>query len=233
MRWSRRGSESRMLLRRCLITVLGVAVLVSCERRPNSARPFAVIFVVESDPGVRLRRALVSVDGDPAGESDSNGVVRTTLYGAPGQRLTIKLDCPDGHEGPSEPKILRLRRFERIGGPEPAAMEITLRCEPTKRLAVFIVRAKNGPDLPVLLNGERVARTNRSGVAHFSTWGATGTDYTVELDTREHPQLLPQLPKHLFTLPDADEICVLNQSFDVKSEPRRRGHRRARITKIE
>ncbi len=215
------------------MTVLSVAALVSCERRPNFERPFAVIFVVESDPGVRLRGTLVSVDGDPAGESDSNGLVRTKIYGAPGQRLRIKHDCPDGHEGPSEPKILRLRRFEGIDGSEPVAMEITLRCEPTKRLAVFIVRAKNGPDVPVLLNGERVARTNGSGVAHFSTWGATGTDYRVELDTREHSHLLPELPTHLFTLPDANEIFVVNQSFGVKSKARRRRHRRTRITKIE
>jgi len=222
-----------MPLRRCLMTVLSVAALVSCETRPNSARPFDVIFAVESDPGVRLRGMLVSVDGDPAGESDSNGLVRAKIYGAPGQRLRIKHDCPDGHEGPSEPKVLRLRRFEGIDGSEPAAMEIKLWCEPTKRLAVFIVRAKNGPDLPVLLDGERVARTNGSGVAHFSTWGATGTDYTVELDTREHPHLLPRLPLHLFTLPDADEIFVVNQSFEVKSEAQRRRHRRTRITKIE
>jgi len=222
-----------MPLRRCLMTVLSVAALVSCETRPNSARPFDVIFVVESDPGVRLRGMLVSVDGDPVGESSSKGLVRTKIYGVPGQRFRIKHDCPDGHEGPSEPKILRLRRFEGIDGSEPAAMEITLGCEPTRRLAVFIVRAKNGPDLPVLLDGERLARTNGSGVAHFSTWGAAGTDYTVELDTREHPHLFPRLPLYLFTLPDADEIFVINQSFEVKSEGRRRRHRRTRITKIE
>ena len=216
-----------------MITVVSVAALASCERPPNSAGPFAVIFVVEADPGVRLRRTHVSVDGDPAGESDSNGLVRTNVHGVSGQRLRITHDCPDGHEAPSEPKFLRLRRFEGIDGSDPAAMEITLRCRPTKRLAAFIVRAKNGPDLPVLLNGERVARTNGSGVAHFSTRDAPGTDYTVALDTRVHPQLLLHLPTHLFTQPDADEIFVLNQSFDVKSEPRRRAHRRARITKIE
>jgi len=233
MRRPPRGSEPRMPLRHCLIIVLSVAALASCETPPNSERPFAVIFVVESDPGVRLGRTHVFVDGDPVGESDSHGLVRRTIYGMPGQQLRIKHDCPDGHEAPSEPKVLRLRRFEGFDGSEPAAMEITLRCEPTQRLAAFIVRAKNGADLPVLLNGERVARTNGSGVAHLSTRGATGTDYTVELDTREHPQLLPQRPTHLFTLPDADEIFVVNQSFDVKSEPRHRGHRRMRITKIE
>lgn len=222
-----------MSLSHCLVTVLSVAALASCERPPNAARPFAVIFVVESDPGVPLRRTHVSVDGDSVGESDSNGLVRTKIHGVPGQRLRIKHDCPGGYDAPSEPKILRLRRFQGIDGSDPAALEITLRCEPRKRLAAFIVRAQNGPDLPILLNGERAARTNGSGVAHFSTRGATGTDYTVELDTRVHPQLLPQFPTHLFTQPDADEIFVLNQSFELKSERRPRDHRRTRITKIE
>ena len=215
------------------MTVLSVAALASCETQPNSAQPFSVIFVVESDPGVRLRRTHVSIDGDPAGASDSNGLVRTQIYAVPGQRLSIQHDCPDWHEAPPEPKILRLRRFEGVEGSEPAPMQITLSCEPTERLAAFIVRAKTGPGLPVLLNGEPVARTNGSGVAHFSTRAAAGTDYTVELDTREHPQLLPQLPMRLFTLPDAHEIFVFNQSFEVKSESRRRSGHRTRITKIE
>lgn len=216
-----------------MLVVLGVAVLAACERPPSSTQPFAIVFVVESDPGVRLGRTLVSVDGDPVGESDSHGLVQSKIYGAPGQRLRIEHDCPDGHEAPREPKVLRLRRFEGVDGSESDTMEITLRCKPTERLAAFIVRAKNGSNLPIVLNGEAVARTNGSGVAHFSTRGAIGTDYTVELDTREHPRLLPQLPTRLFTLSDADEIFVLNQSFEVKSEPRRRGHRRMRITRIE
>ncbi|MBW2685735.1 MAG: hypothetical protein JRE19_07420 [Deltaproteobacteria bacterium] len=173
------------------------------------------------------------MDGDLVGESGSNGLVRTKIYGKPGQRLRIKHDCPDGHEAPPGPKILRLRRFEGIDQFDPPEMEIMLRCQPVQRLAVFIVRAKNGPDLPVLLGGESVARTNRSGVAHFSLRGTPGTEYIVQLDTREHPRLLPQLPAHLFTLPDADEIFVINRSFEVARQRQRSGRHRPRITKIE
>jgi len=217
----------------CLIAVLCAAGLASCQPPPNPPRAFAVAFVVESDPGVRLSRVQVFVDEELVGESGSNGLVRTNLYGKPGQRLRIKQDCPDGHEAPSVPKILTLRNFEGINRSSPPEMEITLRCQPMDRLAAFIVRAKNGPDLPVLLDGEAVAHTNRSGVAHFSLRGAPGAEYIVQLDTREQPKLLPQLPTHLFILPDADEIFVINQSFDVSREPRRRGDRRRRITKIE
>jgi hypothetical protein len=175
----------------------------------------------------------VAVDGDPAGESDSNGIVQTKIRGVPGQRLMIQHQCPAGHAAPSEPKVLRLRRFEGLDGFEPPPMEITLRCVPTERIAAFVIKAEKGPDLPVLLNGESVARTNGLGVAHFSTRNAAGTDFKVVLDTRDHPHLLPQLPTRLFTLTDAEEIFVFEQSFEVRNEPRRRTHRRPRITKIE
>jgi len=213
--------------------VLGIAALMSCEGPASSLRSFGLVFVVESDPGVRLGGADVFVNGAPIGKSDSNGLLQTSIGPQSGLRLRIEHDCPVGYEDPREPKILALRKFEGLDASGPLAMEITLRCRPEKRLAAFVVRAKNGPDLPVILDGKRVALTNRSGVAHFSAWGAAGTEYVVELDTREHPRMVPRLPTHLFTLPDADEIFFVNQSFDVEKEPKRRGRRRVRITKIE
>jgi hypothetical protein len=215
------------------MVVLSSAVLASCERLPVAERSFAVAFVVESDPGVRLPRTQVFVDGEPVGESNSDGRVDTQIHGQPGQQLKISYDCPDGHEAPSEPKTLRLRMFEGVVRSQSHAMEITLRCRHLTRLAAFVVRASNGPDLPILLDGERVARTNGSGVAHFSIRGAPRTEYTVEIGTGERPRLLPRSPTHVFTLPDADEIFVINQVFNAEKEPRRRGRRRTRITKIE
>jgi hypothetical protein len=216
-----------------LIVVLSAAALTSCEGSPSAARPYAVVFVVESDPGVRLPRTHIFVDGKRVGESDSIGLLRTKIHGRSGNRLRIEHDCPEGHEAPSEPKILRLRKFEGVDRSGPLAMEITLRCRPTKRLAAVVVRAKNGPGLPVLLDGESVARTNASGVAHLSIRGAAGSEYVIELDTTEHPRLLPQFPTRLITLPDADDIFVVNQSFDVEKETGRRVQRRTRIIKIE
>lgn len=216
-----------------LTIVLGTAYLTSCAKPPTPQQSFAVVFLVESDPGIPLGRVGVFVEGKSIGETDLHGLVQTNVFGLPHQRLRVEHDCPDGHEAPSEPKILRLREFGGIDASGSPAMEITLRCRPEKRIAAFIVRAKNGPDLPVLLDGTNVARTNRSGVAHFSASGAAGTDYVVELDTTEHPRLLPRSPTHLFTLADADEIFVVNQSFDLERDHRPRGHRRPKITKIE
>ena len=216
-----------------LVLVLGAAVSACCERPPEASGAFDVVFAIESDPGFRIGQVRVFVDGASVGDTDSNGLLRTTVYGQSGQQLRIEHDCPEGHQTPSEAKLLRLRSFETINDPGPRGLEIRLRCRPMKRRAAFIVRAKNGAGLPVLLDGRMVARTNDSGVAHFSTFGAPGTEYIVELDTQERPRLRPQQPTQLRTLPDADEIFVLDQSFEVGNQPRDRRHRRTRITKIE
>jgi len=218
---------------RWLALVLVVAALVSCAGSPPAERPFAVIFVVESDPGVWLGKAEVFANGKSIGVSDSQGRLHATIYGQANEQVRVEHRCPEGHKAPSGPKVLKLRHFEDTHASGSLSLEITLRCRPEQRLAVFVVRAKNGSGLPVLLDGENVAHTNESGVAHFSTWGAPGTEYLIELDTTERPRLLPQFPTHLFALPDAGEIFMVDQSFDLKNERRRRRHRRARITKIE
>jgi len=209
------------------------AAMASCQPPTSPSRPLAVDFVAESDPGVRLSGVSVFVDGNLVGETGSNGRVRMKINGESTQRLTIKHHCPEGHDARSASKVLRLRDFDGVVRSDAPEMEFMLRCRPMKRSAAFVVRAKNGPGLPVVVDGEPMARTNRFGVAHFSIRGAPGTDYVVQLDTEDHPGLLPQHPLHTFTLPDADEIFVLNRTFEVKMKRRRPGYRRPRITRIE
>lgn len=216
----------------CILTVV-VGVLASCQARSAPAPAIEVVFVVESDPGLRLGNVHVALEGKTLGKTDSDGVLRAKVDGKPGQRFKVAHVCPIGHVAPSAPKFLRLRKFDGTGESQSEGLKITLRCKPEKRLAVFIIRAKNGADLPVLLNGQTVAQTNSSGVAQFSTSARPGTDFVVELDTRSRPQLSPQRPTHLRMLPDADEIFVVDQSFDHRKAPRRRRRPRSRITKIE
>jgi len=213
--------------------VLGMTMVSSCGGPPGDVGVSEVVFTVESDPGVRLAGAQIFADGKMMGATGSNGLVRARIRSQPDQPTRIVHDCPDGHEASSEPKVLWLRKFKAIGGFASAPIEITLRCRPMERLAVFIVRARNGQDLSVLLDGEIVTRTNAFGVAHFSSRGAPGTEYSIRLDTSEHPRLLPKSPSYQFTSQDADEIFVVNQSFEVVKAPARRGPRRARIIKIE
>lgn len=222
-----------MSLKHPWILIVAAGASASCRGPAASSPAIEVVFAAESDPGVRLSNVRVAIDGRSAGETNSNGLVRTAIDPKDGQPFKVEHDCPHGHVAQSAPKFLRLRSFDRVAESQSDALRITLKCQPEERHAVFIVRTQNGAELPVLLNGETVARTNRSGVAHFSTSARPGTDFIVELDTGSRPQLSPQRPKHLRTLPDANEIFVVNQSFDVRETPRPRGRRRTRITKIE
>jgi hypothetical protein len=222
-----------MLVRRSCFVALSLAGLASCRSPADAPRRVVLDFVVESDPGVGLAGALVVVEGERVGQSDSNGFLRASVDAVPGSLIRIEHDCPEGYADPPEAEPLRMRDYEVVGPASPSPMEITLKCRPQKRVGAFVVRARNGFGLPVLLNGEVVAVTNSSGVAHFSSSAPAGSEYVVQIDTTRHPRILPRSPTRLFTLPDHDEVFVVDQSFELakRSGPQRRG--RARITKIE
>ena len=222
-----------MPLTRLCILIVVAGLLASCQPRSAPGPAIEVVFEVESDRGLRLSDVHVDLDGNALGKTDSNGLLHTRIDGKPGQRFRVAHVCPPGHVAPSVPKFFRLRGVDGIGESQSMALKVTLICKPEKRMAVFIVRAKNGADLPILLNGQSVAHTNSAGVAQFSASARPGTDFIVELDTRRQPQLIPQRPTHLRTLPDADEIFVVHQSFDHRKAPRPRARPRTRITKIE
>jgi hypothetical protein len=112
-------------------------------------------------------------------------------------------------------------------------MEISVRCPPLLRLAVIVVRADNGAGLAVALNDQITAQTNASGVAHLSTSVPPGTELRVRLDTSTHPSLVPRNPVRVFTMPDAHEAFVFEQSFELAKGPPRRRKRPPRIIKIE
>ena len=222
-----------MPLTRLFMLIVAAGLLASCHARLAPASAIEVVFEVESDRGLRLSNVLVELEGKALGKTDSNGVLRARIDGRPGQRLKVECVCPPGHTEAPAPKFFRLRPLDGIGEAQGGALKVTLRCKPEKRLAIFIVRAKNGAGLPVLLNGQAVAQTNSAGVAQFSASAPPGTDFVVKLDTQSQPELIPQHPTHLRMLSDADDIFVVHQSFDHQKVPLPRKRRRTRITKIE
>jgi len=213
--------------------LVSVLILGSCSDGRSAARPFSIGFIVESDPGLPLRGVNVLVDGESIGQTDSNGSLQAEVLAIPGASLRIQQQCPEDYRAAEDSKRIRLRKFESVGQSAPSTIQVTLKCKPLRRLAVFIVTAENGPDLPVLIGGDNAGRTNALGVAQISRWGAPGTEYALEIDTRANPRLLPRSPVHVFTLPDAHEIFVVNESFELQERHGIGRKRRRRITKIE
>lgn len=216
-----------------LLLVIAVAVSTACSAGHDSPFATSVTFVVESDPGLRLGGVTVYLDGRPLGETDSSGMLKTDISDRVGSPLRLEHDCPNGHEVPSGPKLLRLRPFDGLDASNAGPLQITLRCRPKHRRAVFIVRTMNGDNLPILLDGEVVAETNSSGIAHFSTSARPRTDFLVQLDTHGRPELRPKTPSHLRALSGGDQIFLIDQAFEQRREPRRKRSRNEKITKIE
>jgi hypothetical protein len=202
----------------------------SCHEAPDVGSVHIEVSVA-ADPGVPLDDVPVYVDGEPIGRSNAVGELRATIRGRPGQLLRFDHDCPRGHRPPTKPVALRLRSYRARKTIPP--IEVELRCRPELRLAVFVVRATNGPSLPVLLDGELVGRTNRLGIAHFSKSVPAGSELLVQLDASARPALLPRRASHVVTVPDSHELFVINQSFEILKAQRRPRVSRHRIIKIE
>lgn len=203
---------------------------VGCQQGTRAAAPVILEIVVEADPGVRLSTVPIRVDGELFGHTSADGTLRVPIIGPPGRVLRVDHECPADHRASPEGASIRLRRYER-GGPAP--IQVSLACRPLVRIAAFVVRAKNGPALPIRVNGELVATTNSSGVAHFSMSGPVGTEFLVELDAIGHPTLLPRSAATLVRLPDANEVFVIAPSFQSADGARKQRQRRPRIIKIE
>ena len=215
--------------------ILGMASLlacVACDRAAGSTKLIEVTISVRADRSVPLSGVPVRVDGDLAGRTDRAGLLRIELASSLRREVRLEPICPEGYRQPDRPSVLRLLSY--TGEDAHSGLELELTCRPARRRAVFIVRAIGAPGIPIRLDGDVVERTNRDGVAHFSRSALPGTEYLVELDAAEHPELLPRRTAHRFELPDRDELFVVEQKFEPGRPARKsRVLPRPRIIRIE
>ena len=202
-----------------------------CTIEQKSGQSLLMEIVVESDPSVALSGVPVYVDGEIVGRTDMDGRIRVSLIRNTGDLVTVAPECPAGHELVGPVKALRVRRYQRID--TDSGIQLRLRCRPSVRLAAFVVRATNGPGINVMLDGETVATTDANGIAQFSRRNPPGTEYIVQLDAGPRPSLLPRRTSHVFVLPDASEVFVVDQAFQLRTPRKRREPQRQRIIKIE
>jgi hypothetical protein len=218
------------LVRTVLVAAGLVGALVGCGEPPPPPR-FPVTFTAESDPGERLAGVQISANGAPIGQTGADGTLHVDLTGPEGSPVQIGASCPEGHRGPPTVPTITLRRVVSLD-PATAALglQVSVSCPPSQRHGVVVVRAagdQGRAGVPVLIDGREVARTDPSGVAHVALDMAPGQSFQVLLATNDFPNLRPQSPRQSFTFPDADEMFLFDQRFDVQ-EPERPVVRRAR-----
>jgi hypothetical protein len=210
------------------ILLITAITLFGCEDTgPTTNYPFSFTAYADGQP---LSDVQILAAGDPLGNTDSEGNLLVTLTGPEGASVPLSVRCPEGYRSPAGQRPLRLQRFTSLTqGAAENAISRRIDCPPAERNAAIILRASGMADLPITIRGREVARTDASGVAHFSMRMAPNGQIRLIIDTASRPEIRPQNPEATLRMPDRDEIFIVDQTLEVAEEPRRR-RRRSRPT---
>jgi hypothetical protein len=195
--------------------LLLAVLLLGCAEKPTPL--FMVGVRVESDPGVGLPGAILSMHGRQLGVTDATGLTVPTLAGVSGETIELNVSCPLGFRQPTAALLVRLRPAQRAAD----RPEYRVACPPRERKLVLAVKTDGLASLPLRVLGEEIARTDRFGVAHALLHVAPGETVVLKLDTSAQPTLMPRDPELRVVMPERDELVVFQQAFS-KPKPKRR-----------
>ena len=202
--------RTRLVFGSALLALLGCG-------EPHPPTTVQLVIHTEADPSVALAGVVVSAGGSPIGTSDASGTLHAQLTGDLGVMIPVSAACPAGHREGRVQAQVALRPMFDVSGQE-RGLDVTLGCPPAERRGVLVVRAGGDGSragLPVWIDGEQVAVTDASGVAHVPVGMAPGASFRVELATATvAPMLRPADPGVSFTFADHDDIFVFDQRFE-------------------
>ena len=127
-----------------------------------------------------------------------------------------------------------MRRFRSLDR-RADELRVSIECRATERLVALVVNTDRRPDLPVIMDGREVGRTNSEGVAHLALRMAPNTTFRVALDTSADKTLRPKSPTATFTVGDADSLVLFDQAFveEIKRKKRRRRKKKAKPPPVD
>jgi hypothetical protein len=195
------------------VIALAASAVVSCKEPPPT--PFRMTIHVEADPGQPLANVPIlfrDANNPNAAEievkrTDAQGNATLETARPDGETLRFAMKCPADTD-PAEPINVTVRRTEG------AAPKFDRSCRPQIRTIAVVVRAENGPNLPVMFLGREITRTDASGAAHFSTKLRSGDTFTVGISTKEDDKLKPRDPSAMMTVGQRDDVQLVNVKFE-------------------
>jgi hypothetical protein len=166
-----------------------------------------------------LSGVVIQANQAPLGTTNSAGKLTKRLKGAEGQVVEVRAVCPEAYEAYEQaPPALRLTRTRPLGSGERGPITYDVVCQKRLRQIAIVVKSERGADLPVSIDGKRVATTDAAGNAHaLVELDRTTTALRVDLDTSKDPRLQPQNPQRTFELHGHDAVLVFEQPFTLAS----------------
>jgi hypothetical protein len=207
--------------------LLALSASFGCNGRQQL--PYPVHVSVKADGRVPVPGAQLSMQGQVLGTTNPAGEIDTQLRGFEGDRLSIKLTCPDGFAAKPEESTIVLRSLPGLESEDRRPLLHDLACQPRKRDAVIVVHASGaGANLPVKIDGAPVGQTDGLGYGHFHVRTDPGARFEVAIDTSANGRLMPQNPHEVFQLDQSDDLFVFEQRFQLSGKSKLAGvHQRA------
>lgn len=222
-----RAPRSTMLGGLACLCVLASA----CGSGESEPDEFPIRFIASAG-GAPLAGARFGTAGTELGVTDEAGHLDVVLTGQEGDVVPTRVACPEGYREPEALPPLTLHHLRRLDErARSRRLRIRVECRPEQRTAMLLVRALSSralglADLPVLVDGLELARTDADGLAHIELHYPPHTSFEVVVGTDHLPSLLPQNPRRRFTVPDADEVFTLDQELvEATHERVGRSHR--------
>lgn len=196
--------------------LIGAALASACK--PADPPPVNVVLHVTTTRGAPVAGAEVRMRSAVIARSDESGRARIQVGGREGDSFELSVACPPPLRSPADPIVVR--RLDIKGGDA----EQTVKCEERRRTLVVVVRAENGPDLPILYLGKEIGRTDASGAAHVKIEADIHERVELTLSTagKEWADVHPQNPVAAFEPGENDEVREFAVTFtrDAKKKPR-------------
>lgn len=177
-----------------------------------------VVFQVSKDGRYPVPYARISLPPDVRGTTDATGRWHVRLRGAPGERRDLTVSCPEGHAPKAAPESLTVRPMLSLGPDQRQELHVPIACEPLERSVAILVKAETQPNLPILVRGAEVARTDADGLAHVLVSAPPGEELLVEISTTGAPALRPQRPRRQLRVENQDDIFVMHEKFSVRKQ---------------
>jgi hypothetical protein len=215
---------ARTLVRACAAPVcaaLACAALACSDAATPSgaalsgAAAYALIIDAKGEAREPLAGVRVFADDTLIGATEASGRVPLELRGTEGDRVALRIECPESFHSPPQPLVVGLWQ-PSAGSPAPT---FEVECVPFVHSYVVGIAAENGARLPISYLNQPLGQTDALGVAHVLVRAPSQEQVSLTLDTSARPELRPQSPSLAFVAGESSELVLLELKFSELARP--------------